>query len=182
MENKKVSVWKGTLNAGIILGLVLILYSLILYFLDQTFNKGLGYVSILIFIIGLYFGIVDFRKKARGGYMSYGQVLGAGVVISLYAYILTGIFVFVLYKYIDPDLSRKLISFTQDKLAARGLTDEQIEMSMKISSKFMSPVIMGLSSVFNGVFFGTIISLILGIFLKREKSPNELHAEEVEGQ
>ena len=172
-QNNKVSVWKASLNTGIFLGLVLVLYSLLLYYTNQMFNKNLGYGSLIIYIIGIYIGIVGFRKNYRDGFLTYGQALGSGVVISLYAAIISGIFVYILYTYIDTDLITKLLEVTRDKMAAKGMTDEQIQMSMKISSRFMKPWVMGISSIFNGVFFGTLISLILGIFLKREGAPFE---------
>ncbi len=168
MEQNKVSVWKATLNPGIFLGLVLVLYSLLLYFTDQMTNKNLGYISLVIMIVGLFFGIKSFRDNARGGFLTYGQAVGAGAVISLYAAILSAIFAYVLYAYIDPDLVQKVLEVSRDKLMEKGLSDEQIEMSMKISSKFVKPWIMSVSAIFNGVVFGTLISLILGIFLKRE--------------
>ncbi|HHJ10794.1 MAG TPA: DUF4199 domain-containing protein [Bacteroidetes bacterium] len=182
MEQNRTSVWKATLNTGIFLGLVLVLYSLLLYFTNQITNRNLGYISLVIDIVGLCLGINSFRKNYRDGFLSYGQVLGAGVVISLYAAIISGIFVYVLYAYIDQDLIRQLLDISRDKMMEKGMNDQQIEMSMKITSKIMKPWFMGISSVLNGVFFGTLISLILGIFLKREGEAPFAEATTEEGE
>ena len=40
---EKVSVWKANLNSGLIMGLVGIVYTLVIYFLDLTLNKVQGY-------------------------------------------------------------------------------------------------------------------------------------------
>ncbi|GAI83104.1 unnamed protein product [marine sediment metagenome] len=106
MENKKVSVWKGVMNPAIMLGFALIIYSLILYFFDQTFNKSLGYVSILIIIVDVVLGIRSFREESRGGILSYGQAVGAGTVIGLYAGIIGAIFLFS---------TRKVLNFASGK-------------------------------------------------------------------
>jgi len=168
METTKTSVWKGTLNAGVILGLILVLYSLILWFFDQSLNRTLASLSYLIIIVGLYLGIKDFRDNSRGGVLSYGGVVGAGTVISLYVAIITAIFTIILYKFIDPSLIDKVLSFSEQKLIDRGMSDDQIEMAMKISAKFMNPYFLALNALWGSVFIGVIISLFEGIFLKRE--------------
>lgn len=170
MEQNKISVWKGVLNPGIFLGLILVLYSLLLYFTDQTFNKTLAAGVYLIYIVGAVLAVKSFRENARGGYISYGQAVGAGAVVGLYAGIIAGIFTYILYTMIDPGLLDKLLEYTKQSMLDKGLTDEQVEMSMKASSFMMKPWIMGISSVVNSVFMITIISLIAGIFLKKESA------------
>ncbi len=178
---KKVSVWQATLNSGLILGLALVIYTLLLYFLDQTFNKSLGYVSILIIIGGLVLGIKSFRDDARGGIMSYGQGVGAGTVIGLYAGIIGAIFTFLLYKVIDPDLLGKLLTFTEEKYLESGrVPEEMIDQIMKSQKKFMTPLVLSVSSIFSNVFFGVVVSLIASIFLKKEDSPFQQEATEPE--
>ena len=174
---KKISVWQATLNSGLILGLALVIYTLLLYFLDQTFNKSLGYVSILIIIIGLVLGIKSFRNDARGGIMSYGEGVGAGTVIGLYAGIIGAIFTFLLYEVIDPDLMGKLLTFTEENLVESGkVPEEMIEQTMEIQKKFMAPWIMSVGSIINSVFFGVVVSLIASIFLKKEGTPFQQEA------
>lgn len=178
---KKVSVWQATLNSGIILGLALVIYTLLLYFLDQTFNRTLGYVSILIIIIGLVLGIKSFRDDARGGVMSYGQGIGAGTVIGLYAGIIGAIFTFLLYKVIDPDLVGKLLTFTEEQILESGrVPEEMIDQVMESQKKILSPLVLSISSIFSYVFFGVVVSLIACIFLKKEGDPFQQEAAESE--
>lgn len=180
---KKVSVWQATLNSGIILGLALVIYTLHLYFLDQTFNQKLGYVSILILIVGLVLGIKSFRDDARGGIMSYGQGVGAGTVIGLYAGIIGAIFTFLLYEVIDPDLTGKLLTFTEEKLLESGrVPEEMMDQTMEMRKKFMAPWIMSIGEIISYVFFGVVISLIASIFLKKEGNPFQQEAAVPEGK
>lgn len=180
---KKVSVWQATLNSGIILGLALVIYTLLLYFLDQTFNQKLGYVSILILIVGLVLGIKSFRDDARGGIMSYGQGVGAGTVIGLYAGIIGAIFTFLLYEVIDPDLTGKLLTFTEEKLLESGrVPEEMMDQTMEMQKKFMAPWIMSVRGIISSVFFGVVVSLIASIFLKKEGNPFQQEAAVPEGK
>ncbi len=168
MENRRVSVWKGMLNAGIFTGLLMVLYSLLLYFLGQSFNKVLSSLGFLIFIAGLYLGIRSFRDTARGGFLSYGQVLGAGTVMSLYIAIITAIFAYLLYAVIDPDLIVKMTEMKREILMKKGLSDEQIDASLKIAAWTTAPWFLAVSSLVATVIWGFILTLIEGIFLKRE--------------
>ena len=168
MENTRVSVWKGTLNAGIFTSLLMVLYSLLLYFLDQSLNKVLPSLGFLIFIVGLYLGIRSFRDTGRGGFLSYGQVLGAGTVMSLYVAIITAVFTYLFYAVIDPDLIVKMKDIQREILMRRGISDEQIERSLKIVAWTKTPWALAAFSLVGTVFWGFIITLVEGIFLKRE--------------
>lgn len=169
---KKASVWKATLNSGLILGLALVIYTLLLYFLDQTFNKTLGYVSVIILIVGLVLGIKSFRDDARDGVLSYGQGVGAGTVIGLYAGIIGAVFTFLLYEVIDPDLQGKLLTFTEEKIIESGrVPEEMMDQMIKQQKMFLKPWVLAVGGVVNNVFYSVVISLIASIFLKKEGTP-----------
>ena len=183
MENK-VSPWKANLNAGIILGLIGIIWTLVLWFLDQTTNRSLGWIFWIVLIIGLFLGIKSYRDKYLNGFITYGQSLGAGVIIMLYYSLITAVFTYLLYKFIDPNLTDKLLAITEEQLVERGMTEGMIEQSMQIQKKIMTPLVMSVSSIFAGVFIGTILSLIISLFTKREGNPliDEAIAEEEENR
>ena len=171
MENQKVSPWKGNLNWGLILGFILIIYTAILYFMDQIGNQKLGWVSFAIMIAVTFFGIKAYRDTFLGGFMTYGQALGSGVLINFYASIVGGLFTILLYSVIDPDLTQKLLVMSQDKMLEKGVSEAQMEQALSVTKIFMKPVVMAGMAVFSSVFFGLLVSLILGIFLKKEGGP-----------
>ena len=171
MENQKVSPWKANLNWGLIMGFIMIIFSSILYFIDQIGNQKLALIPFIIMIIVTYFGIKAYRDTFLGGFMSYGQVLGSGVLINFYASIVGGIFTILLYSVIDPDLTQKLLVMSQDKMLEKGYSEAQMEQASSVTKIFIKPVVMAAMGVFSSVFFGLLISLILGIFLKKEGSP-----------
>ena len=181
---KKVSPWKANLNAGIILGLLSIIWTLLMWFLDQTTNNTMGLIFFVVLIIGLFIGIRYYRDKYLNGFITYGQSLGAGVIIMLYYSIITAIFAYILYKFIDPNLTDKMLALTEEKLVERGLAEGMIEQSMQLQKKIMTPLVMSISGIFSGVFFGTIFSLIISLFTKREGNPliDEAIAEDEESK
>ncbi|MBA7588353.1 hypothetical protein ES708_30408 [subsurface metagenome] len=113
--------------------------------------------------------------------MSYGQGVGAGTIIGLYAGIIGAIFTFLLYEVIDPDLMGKLLTFTEEKILESGrVPEEMVDQIMETQKKFMAPWIMSIISIINYVFFGVVVSLIASIFLKKEGSPFQQEATEPE--
>jgi hypothetical protein len=168
---EKVSVWKSNLTNGIILGLISIVYTLVLYFLDMTFNKSLGYIFMVVQIGILFYMLKSYRDTYLHGYMTYGQSLGAGVVIILYSTILTTIFSYILYKFIDTGLTAKLLAITEEGMVKKGVPQAQIDAGMAVSKKMLTPEFMLITGFLASMFFGTIVSLLVSIFTRKEGNP-----------
>jgi len=167
----KASVWKANLNNGLILGFIGVVLTLILYFFDLITNSSLSYIILLIEAIVLYFMIKSYRDNVLMGYITYGQSVGAGVVIFLYATIISTIFTYILYKFIDPGLINKMLAVAEENLVKKGVPSDSIDTAMNLTKKMMKPGIMLISGLFGGVFLGTIVSLIISIFTKKEGNP-----------
>jgi hypothetical protein len=167
-----VNPWKANLTNGLILALVGVVYTLIMYFLDLSLNKTQGYVFMLIQVVILYFLLKSYRDNFMHGQITYSQSVGAGVIILLYYTIIISVFSYILYTVIDPGLVAKQVAAAEEAMRARGtLTETQIEAAMKITGKFMKPGVMMISGIFFGMIFGTVMSLIVSVFVKHEGNP-----------
>jgi hypothetical protein len=168
----KVNVWKANLNNGLILGLIGVVFTLLLYFLDLMLNKTISYVLLPINLVVLYFLIKSYRDSYLNGYITYGQSVGAGVIIFLYSTIISVVFSYILYKFIDPGLISKILASSEETLSKRnGITQEQIDTGMAFTKKLMTPGFMAITGLLAGMFMGTIITLIVSIFTKKEGNP-----------
>jgi len=105
------------------------------------------------------------------GYMTYGQAVGAGVVIFLYYSIIIAIFTYILYAIIDPGLIDKQLAAAEELMAKRGLPQEAMDAGLKVQEKMMKPEIMAPVSIFGSMLYGIIMSLIVAIFVKKEGNP-----------
>ena len=168
---QNVNVWKANLTNGVILGLIGVVYTLVMYFLDLTFDKVQGYVLLIILLAALYYLIKSYRDSYLHGYITYGQAVGTGVVIFLYYAIISSIFAYLLYKVIDTGLVAKSLAYSEEIMAKKGYTQEIIDTGMKFQKKIMKPEIMAIMALFINMFTGTIMSLIAGIFVKKEGNP-----------
>lgn len=168
---QKVSPWKANLNSGLILGFVAIVYSLVIYFLDLSLNKTQSYIFLVVLIFLLFYLIRSYRNNYLSGYITYGQSLGAGVIICLYYSLISAVFTYILFKFIDTGLTAKLLAFTEESMVKRGIPQAQIDAGMSIQKKIMVPEIMAPLSILSNMFYGTIISLIVSIFTRKEGNP-----------
>lgn len=170
MEKKR-SIWKETLNYGIIYGLITVVFSVLTYMFDLTFKTWIIWPSMLLGIIVLFFLLRSYRDHYNGGYITYGKSVGAGVIISIYAAIITAIYIYVLYAFIDPGLMDKSIAMAEAKMAEKGLPEEAIEKAMEMQAKMMKPWFTSLMGIVNSVFYGLILSLIVSLFVMKKGNP-----------
>lgn len=170
MEEKR-SVWKDTLNYGIILGLISVGLSVLTYMFDLTFKTWITWPSLLISILVLYFLLRSYRDHYNYGYITYGKSVGAGVVISIYAAVITAIYVYVLYSFIDPGLVDKSMAIAEQRMIDRGIPDSAIDQAMQMQAKIMKPWFTSLMSTLSSVFYGLILSLIVSLFIMKKGNP-----------
>jgi hypothetical protein len=105
---------------GVFLGLALILVQTIFYLADIRFDSGLGYLSYLVLIGGLFLSIKAYRDQFNDGFVSYGRAVGYGVLVALLAGVISSVFTFVLYEFIDPNLIDKLLLESENKMIDSG--------------------------------------------------------------
>jgi hypothetical protein len=169
MEQKS-TFWKSAMIYGLYLGIGITLYSVILYVTGQSQNKSLGYISFLLYAIGIVLIQINYRNKELNGTISYGQAVGIGVGVMLFAGIISALYTIIIFK-IDPGLIEQIKVMQEDSMLKRGMSQDQVDSAMSIASKMMTPGVMAISGLFGSVLIGTIISLISSIFVK--KQPNE---------
>jgi len=171
MSENKSSFIQQTLTAGLLLGIVLVVYSLLMYFLDMSTNKYVGWISYAIIAVVIYYLQLQHRNKDLNGFMSYGQALGFAVMAMLFAAIISAIFSFIMVKFIDPGIVTKIMTMQEEAMAKRGMTPEQTEMAMKMTTKMMTPVMMSVFTLIGMMFWGTILSLITSAITRKETNP-----------
>lgn len=168
---EKVNVWKANLTNGLILSFAGIIFSMVLYFFDLTLNRSAGYINLPIQLILLYLLLKSYRDNSLHGQITYGQSVGAGVVIFVYYAIIMAIFTYILWAIIDPELVKKSLAMSEETMAKKGLPQASIDAGMAFSAKIMKPSVMSLMTIVISMFFGVIYSLIVSIFIRKEGNP-----------
>ena len=162
---------RSTMTMGLITGLALIIYTLLLYATNNLLRQNflLSVLNYIILIIGIVVGTRSYRDQALGGYISYGKALGYGVVVCVFTGIVFGIFTYLLYEVIDPGLMEKNIKIIQEEMLKSGMPADQVESMSELQRQFRSPFMMLIGSIFSYSLLGLIFSLITSAFLKKDQ-------------
>jgi hypothetical protein len=174
MEDK-VTVSQIGLKYGIIIGLIFIVYGMILQFLnlDMKMMQYFGYANYVILIVALVYAHKAF-KEGGDGFMTVGQGLGLGMLITIVSTVLSSIFTYIYIKFVDDSMLTKIKDAQIEEMENRGMDDAQIEQAMEIAGKFMSAEMIPIMAIVVMSIMGFIISLIVSLFTKKANPTLEL--------
>jgi len=129
-------------------------------------------IGLVITVAGVVLGTQARRaEKPATEAFTYGNALGAGVLICLFATLLGVVTNYVYMHLINPGMQDLLVQAQIAKWEAAGLTGDQIDNAEKVMRKMMHPALQAVFGLLIGVVFGTIISLVTSAFLRREAAP-----------
>jgi len=171
MENSP-SIKPIAYNYGGSLALIGILMLVIVYVFninpDSTGNYIISIVSILFNIAIFMYAIKEFKKK-NNGFLSLSQALKVGLAVAAIGGIIVGIYAYFHYSYIYPEFIDLMGEQQRMSMIESGqVTDAQIEQSMEMTSFTRSAGFLTTMTLVSSLFFGFIISLIVGLIMKRK--------------
>ncbi|HRG56119.1 MAG TPA: DUF4199 domain-containing protein [Lacunisphaera sp.] len=134
--------------------------------------QWLGFV--MMFAI-LWLGIKAVRDEAPEKGMSYGRGVGTGTLISLYSGLMSSIYSFIHFKFVNPQFADYQLALIRPKWEAAGMPEAQMDQAEKVTRAMMGPVAQAIMTPIMVVIFGLILSLIIAAILKRP-APEQLKA------
>jgi hypothetical protein len=175
MENKNPNRLKHAMTYGAIVGLILVVYYVLLYLTDLTFNKTLGLIQYIVLCVGIYIGTKTYRDKELGGFIKYGQALLFGLVFSVFVGIIVVFFNFIMMRYIDPGLVDKNMAIMEETLQngkfSRFIPPDQMDEALDNARESMTSIWSLPTGVFVFSLIGFIFSLVTSAFLKKDPNP-----------
>jgi len=173
---------KSTLKTGFITGVIISsVFTLGFLVLTKCLSKPywnmpadtirgiVGLLCIPIQFIGVYMALQN--VKTSTGSLTYVEALKTGIIFSITVAVVVSIFSF-LYCTLNPHYAADMVQDAQKFMRAAHETERQIASdSIKVAAEFTTG--MQVTEAFIGQFFmGTVMSLILGLFLKGKRSKN----------
>jgi hypothetical protein len=172
MENQKNITAKTALNYGLLLGGINVVYGLMLYILDmhyqqETATSMIGYALLIGIII---WGIIKF-KKSNDGYISLSEALKTGVGTALVSAIIICIYTIVMIQYLDPEFLDKSMEYQKQKILQENpeISLQSVNKMFDMQKEFSGPFIISGFIIILNLFFGFILSLIVGLIVKKSK-------------
>ncbi|VAW28992.1 hypothetical protein MNBD_BACTEROID07-1326 [hydrothermal vent metagenome] len=168
MEQK--STFFPALQFGLLTGLAMVVYTLVLYLAGVDVHSYWNLLSYAFFIGGLLWGITSIREKQLEGVMSYGKAFGTGFWITLFVAIVLGIFAYFYLKDINPGALADATAKAEDKILASNpdISDADLQKALGMVKVFTNPIMSAVTQLISNLIAGTIFSLIIAIFAKRE--------------
>lgn len=166
----------GLIAGGSMVGIFLLTHMLFMKNFSPemwTFAELLGYSSIIVALSAIFFGIKTYRDKILGGKISFGRAFTLGVGISAVASVIFGIYIYILYTVISPDLSGKLIEVYREKIKTSGQTQEIIAQQLvqfeAEARMWNNPVLQSFIMLVTVLMIGILISLVCAAILRRKE-------------
>lgn len=162
-----ISTTRTGLKYGVYTGIASLLYSGILQVARLSEDQFLSSLSTVIMIAGIFYAIREY-KQLNDGYISFGQCVGAGSVVSGIAGIISSTFVVIYMRFIEPNAIAEMLKQQRIALEKDGrFDDEQIEQTMTMMGSIMTPEILFVFGFLFTLILGVILSMILGAFMKK---------------
>lgn len=168
MEENSVSVKSVSMKWGLIHGLISIILFVIIDLIGMAGNQGLQWLGLPVFIAIMVLAHREFKNDGDG-YMSYGQGLGIGTLLSVVAGIISSAFTYIYITYINTDYLSGIKEMQIMQLESQGMSDSEIEQTMEMTKMFFTPEAMAGFGIFFGILFGFIFALIITAFTKKPK-------------
>lgn len=159
----------STTTKGIILGLILVVISIAIYFAGVDLNGPVKWVSNVIFFAGIIVSVYNYGKQINyhstfGNYFAHGFKVSAVVACLMIIYLV--IFVFVFPEFKEKGLEQARMSMRQNP----NMTEEQITQALSVTKKFFMVFIVGGALVVY-LFLGAIAALIGAAITKKDANP-----------
>lgn len=172
MDNTSIKTTPYALRYGLIYGIILVVFAIMLYTMDMHYQNSTPstVVNILIGVGGILWGMLAY-KKDNGGFISLSQSLKVGVAIALVGSLVGIIYGVVLTEFIDPTTMDKALEFQKQQMLSQNpeMSVEQANQFVDMQKKFSSPLIRSAFGLLFGIFFGFIVALISGLVIKKNR-------------
>ena len=170
MEHEKPSIKPVAYTYGVYLSLLTIAGIVILYVLNEQQNWIISLISFLITIVVYYYGISKYKKE-NANVLSLKDAIKVGMGMAVISGIIAAIYAVIHYGIIAPEFVDGIKEKAMDDMLSQNpnMESEALEMGTKMIDMFTSKFFMATMFLISSLFFGFIISLIVGAIMKNDK-------------
>lgn len=167
-QQSEATVLSTSITYGAITGLASIAFYIVIQLMGQAFNQTLSLFGTVILILGIILANRKF-KEGNGGYMTFSQGLGIGMLISVISGIMSSAFSIVYITLIDPSFRDIAIDRAREQIETQypDMSSAQVESALDVSRFIMQPSMLFAIGIISSVFFGFLISLIVSAILRK---------------
>lgn len=169
----KQTVFRYGLYAGFLIVLLVALqFFLVIPNTDYSTAEVTGYLTIVLSMIFIYFGIRHYRDQHNGGTLSFGEGLKVGLLIALIPAAFFGVFDLLYTEWINPAWKDDYYQYQLQQLketAEPALLDEKIKKLDQQRQSFDSPALLFFLMFATAFVVGAIVTIISALALRKSK-------------
>ena len=114
---------------------------------DYDYGELIGYTSMVLSLLFVYFGIKQYRDEVNGGKVSLLKAIGIGMLISLFSAVGVAVFDYVYTTQINPEFASEYLEYSIKKME-KSLPPSQVKAkSVELTQQmkdYGSPIFMAL--------------------------------------
>jgi len=144
-------------------------------FLEKIgFDRGLfvGYTSMVLAFILVFFGIRSYRENVSGGQITFGRAFAVGILIALVACVCYVVAWEIIYFKFMPDFADKYASYIVEKARTSGATQQVIDAKLaqmkSLKAMLDNPFINAAMTFVEPFPVGLIVTLISAAILRKK--------------
>jgi hypothetical protein len=152
---------------GFVISLVLIIYGLIIYFVDQMEHPQLSYAQYAIFLVGIIWACTSYSKQLNAN-VTFGNLFAHGFKTTAVVTVIILVYTILAFKVLFPDMVDKSIEMTRQKMEADGkASDSQIEKTVSMMKDHFT--LFAVVGVIIGFAIMGAISSLIGAAVAKKK-------------
>jgi hypothetical protein len=171
---KKIVLTYGLISGAIMSGLMLLTVA----FVDRIgFDRGVivGYTTMVLAFLMVFFGIRSYRENVGGGEISFGRAFTVGILIMLITcviYVLTWQFE---YRAFFPDFMDRYAAHVIEKARASGASPEELTRQREelngFKEMYANPMYNVAFTILEPLPVGIVMTLISAAILRKRRRP-----------
>lgn len=150
---------------GVIISLILIVFSLIIQFLNLSKNKGLSSLQFIILIVGIIWSGVSFAKQMQGN-VSFGNIFTHAFKTAAAVTAIMVVYAIISIKFISPETMDMALQEARTGMEQKNMSDDQIDTALTFTKKFFVPLTAG-GILLSFLIMGVIAALISAAVSKK---------------
>ncbi|HEV2836183.1 MAG TPA: DUF4199 domain-containing protein [Pyrinomonadaceae bacterium] len=173
---------KTVLTFGLISGVVIaVLMTVITFFAERIgFDRAVivGYTTMVIAFLLVFFGIKSYRDNVGGGVISFGRALTVGILIMLITCVFYVVVWEIVYFNFLPDFGEKYGAYVLEKSRAAGASPEQLaaerEKVQQMKAMLDNPFLNAALTFLEPLPVGLVMTLISAAILRKRRREAEV--------
>jgi maltodextrin utilization protein YvdJ len=161
----KLTIARAALRFGLILGLSLIAFFIVLILLDTDSDSSLQYISWLITGGVLFYALTEVKRVNNS--LSVKESFQIGTLASGIGGFLSGVVSMIYFTVAPEELDEIRTKAMESALESPNMTDEAAQIAEQWVNMMTSPAALLVFSVLGTMFIGFILSIVFGLILKK---------------